>query len=243
MTAVKFFLMSILISVTARADLATDLLNASDQNRGGANRGLSWEVFVQTFEDGETANRSFRVKSKGLDAYVEALAPARNKGEVYLFNDRNMWFYKPSLKKPVSISARQKFSGQASNGDIASTNYSRDYAATLEKTVDMGGDKIYVLMLKAKSNSMTYDQIRYWISSKSKLAIKAEFLTLQGDVFKRANFEYKNKIKRDGKAIPFVSQMIIVDAKRAENKSIMTYKNPKNENAPDSIFLVNSLTQ
>lgn len=225
----------------ARADFALELLKESDKARGNLEGGITWESEVETHENDLVNTREFRIRAKGVNAVVEALAPARNKGEIYLFNDRNMWFFKPSLKKPVAISARQKLSGQAANGDIASTHYSRDYTPTLEKTETVNGEKVHVLMLKAKANNLTYDQIRYWIADKSRKAIQAEFLTLQGETFKKANLEYKNTVQAGGSLMPFVSRIEIVDAKNEKNKSVIRYKNPKLETQPDAIFNINNL--
>jgi len=238
------FLLSVFLVHAAMAgETATELLKASDQGRGGVTDGVQWEAEIHTFENGEESKRSFLVKAKQQDAFVEATAPAKNKSEVFLFNDRQMWFFKPSLKKPVSISARQKLSGQAANGDIASTNYARDYEATLEKTEVINGEKFYVLFLKAKAKNLTYDQIRYWVSEKTKLAMRADFLTLQGKIFKIGQLEYKNKISIKGKSFPFVSELIITDAKFNNNKSIIKYSKPQIVDHADSIFNVNNLTR
>lgn len=239
----QVFLLLFLTTLNVHADLASELLEASDQGRGGIKGGIEWAGRVQTVENGSESNREFFIKAKDHDALVEATAPAKNKGEVFLFNDRRMWFFKPSLKKPVSISARQKLSGQAANGDIASTHYARDYTATLEKTEMLGGVKHHVLFLKAKAKNLTYDQIRYWVSDYTKLATKAEFLTLQGAAFKRGYLEYNNKLSVNGKVIPFVSKLTIIDAKYVNNKSILTYTNPKVVNHPNSLFNYNNMTR
>lgn len=240
----KILFFAVLFTVsTSYADMASDLLKASDGARGGVEGGLTWKSKIETTEDGDASEREFIIKAKDHDALVEALSPARTKGEIYLFNDRNMWFFKPSLKKPVSISPRQKLSGQAANGDIASTHYSRDYSATLEKTETKGADKIYVLLLKAKSPNLTYDQIRYFINGKTKLAEKAEFLTLQGQVFKLGEMEYKNTILVGGKKSPFVSKMTITDAKFKNNKSVINYEEPKVENHAAALFNINNLSR
>lgn len=229
-------------SAVATPDKAAEILKASDIARGGVQSGLTWKAKIQTIEDGETSEREFLIKAKDHDALAEALAPARTKGEIFLFNDRNMWFYKTGLK-PVSISPRQKMSGQAANGDIASTHYARDYTATLEKTLKRGSETVYVLMLKAKANNLTYDQIRYYINAKNNLAEKAEFLTLQGKIFKVGTMEYKNTITYEGKVLPFVSQLTIEDAKFTNNKSIIIYTDPKLANHSDSIFNINNLSR
>lgn len=238
-----FISILVLSALGARADLATDLLKASDIGRGGIKQGLVWNIKIETHEEGDDSTREFVVKAKDHDALVEASAPARNKGEVYLFNDRMMWFFKPGLKKPVGISSRQKLTGQTANGDIASTHYARDYVATIEKTDVLGGEKMHVLMLKANAQNLTYDRIRYWVSDKDHLAKKAEFLTLQGQAFKIGEFEYKNEITIDGKKYPFVSLLKITDAKFPENRSVVKYESPKIQDLPDSLFNVNRLSR
>lgn len=225
-------------------DLAASLLKESDRSRGSIRGGLVWKAIVTTSEDGDSTVREFKIQARGDNAYVEATAPAKNKGELYIFNDRNMWFFKPSLKRPVSISARQRLVGQASNGDIASTHYARDYAAVIEKTEeDATLGKMHVLFLTAKTKNLTYDKIRYWISDKTKLAMKAEFLTIQGKPFKVGMMKYDNKITVDGKVIPFVSELTIVDAKNKANFSIIAYQKPEVSNVPVSLFNVNNLTR
>lgn len=223
---------------------ALALLKRSDEARGSlGDDGLEWKVTIQVTEAGESSEREFNVKAQGNDSIAESLAPQRNKGEVFLFNDRTMWFFKPSLKKPVSISARQRLSGQAANGDIATTNYARDYEPTIESSDQVNKEPCKVLMLKSKEKNTTYDQIRYWVSVKTGRAMKAEFLTLQGKVFKTATFEYDNKVSRKGKDIPFVSRMTITDALNAENKSILMYARPQISKFSSSIFNVNNLSR
>lgn len=239
----KFLILLLVIPFCAKADLASDLLKASDRARGSVKDGVQWNAVIATEENGESSTREFNIKAKGDDAYVEATKPAKNKGEVYIFNDRNMWFFKPSLKKPVSISARQKLTGQAANGDIASTHYARDYSAVIEKTENLNGEKMHVLMLTAKSKNLTYDKIRYWISDKTKLAMKAEFLTLQGKPFKVGLLKYGNTLTAGGETFPFISELAIADAKFQNNKSTITYKAPKVTQVSNSIFNVNNLTR
>lgn len=222
---------------------AVQILKDSDRARGGVKDGLEWKIQISTSEDGDRHEREYLVKAKETDAYVEALTPARYKGEVYLFNDRNMWFFKPSLKKPVSISARQKLTGQAANGDIATTNYARDYTPELVGPGEVQGEKVHVLLLKAKTTDLTYDQIRYYVTQNGRLAIKAEFLTLQGEVFKIGQMVYGNKLKAEGKEFPFISELAIQDAKFPENKSTIRYSTPKSTQTRAGLFNVNSLSR
>ena len=102
----KTVITGFIFSGTLFAQVGIDLLKASDRARGSIDGGLTWESEVTTVEDSETSVRKFKVRAKGVNANVEALEPSRNKGEMYLFNDRTMWFFKPALKKPVAISSK-----------------------------------------------------------------------------------------------------------------------------------------
>jgi len=222
---------------------ALEILGESDRSRGSSAvaEGISWAVDVHSKDTNTDSTVSYDLKVKGNDALAEATAPARNKGETMIFNDRNIWFFKPGLKKPVAISPRQKLMGQASNGDIASTNYARDYEGTIIGSEQVDGQETWKLELKAKAKNVTYDRVRYWISKKDRLGIKAEFLTVSGDVFKKATFEYKNKMETGGKTFPFVSKMVITDAVNNASVTTLDYKLPHAEKHADAIFNVNNL--
>jgi len=226
-----------------KAPPAEKLLQLSDRARGSVQSGVSWDAELISVEEGEKSSRKFNVKVLGDNALVEITEPARNMGEKFLFNDLVMWFHKPSLRKPVSVSSRQRNSGQAANGDIANTRYARDYKGKVIGKEKVEGQDAWVLLLEAKSKDVTYDKIKYWITDKNFLGVKAEFQTLQGKPFKRATYKYGNVIAVKGKKQPFVSEMVITDAEFPENKSTMTYKTPKEENLSAGIFNVNNLSR
>jgi outer membrane lipoprotein-sorting protein len=242
----KTIILALLLLFTGHAGAAPDareLLLSADRARGGGNIGLSWSASVLTVENGESSTRDFSIRAQGDDAYVEAKAPARYVGEVYIFNGRNMWFYKPSLKKPVPISARQKLTGQAANGDIASTNYVKHYSAEIEKQISLEGRPTYVLLLTASGSDLTYDKVRYYIDAKTKMAKKAEFLNLEGEPIKFGYLKYDNKLTLDGQTFPFVSELKIVDALNSKNSSTIFYKNVKAGNFSKSLFNINNLSR
>jgi hypothetical protein len=225
------------------APSATKLLQASDRARGSLQMGITWTIKVESVENDDRTERQYIVKARGNDAYVEALAPARIKGETYLFNDRTIWYYKPGLRSPVSLSTRQRLTGQAANGDIASTNYAHDYDGSVVGQDKTEGEDTYKLELKAKANNVTYDRIRYWVSVSRTQAVKAEFLTAKGSVFKIATFAYGNKGSIDGVEYDFVSRMTITDAAFPKNVTVISYSSIRAEKHPESIFNVNNLVR
>jgi hypothetical protein len=212
----QILLMTALSMISLSAYSAPDahsILKDSDQARGGGLPGIVWEIKVVS-RDGERTDDQQRLIVKAVDdsSVAETQEPARFKGSKILQVERNMWLTRPGLSKPIPISPRQRMSGQASNGDIAATNYAGDYDAQTGGTESIDGESCYVLDLTAKHKRTTYDKIRYWVSVKRMVGLKAEFYSVSGKLLKTARFEYNNTIEHDGKRVPFVSKMAIRDA-------------------------------
>jgi len=212
----KNLLAALLLCVGSAAFAAPDalgILKSSDQARGGGLPGIVWEIKLLS-RDGEKIDEPQRILVKAVDesSVAETQEPVRFKGSKLLQVERNMWLTRPGLSKPIPISPRQRMSGQASNGDIAATNYAGDYDAQMNATEMLDGEPCYVLDLTAKHKRATYDKIRYWVSIKRGVGIKAEFYSVSGKLLKTARFAYDNTIEHDGKRIPFISKMTIRDA-------------------------------
>ena len=200
-------------SAALAAPDAHTILKESDQARGGGLPGIVWEIKLQS-RDGERKDEPQRILVKAVDdsSVAETQEPIRFKGSKILQVERNMWMTRPGLSKPIPISPRQRMSGQASNGDIAATNYAGDYDAQLGEIESVDGEPCYVLDLTAKHKRATYDKIRYWVSVKRTVGVKAEFYSVSGKLLKTALFDYGNTIEHEGKRIPFISRMTIRDA-------------------------------
>ena len=207
-----FFLSLWSLSAFAAPDAHT-ILKESDQARGGGLPGIVWEIKLLS-RDGERTDEAQRILVKAVDdsSVAETQEPIRFKGSKILQVERNMWMTRPGLSKPIPISPRQRMSGQASNGDIAATNYAGDYDAEMNGMEALDGESCYVLNLTAKHKRTTYDKIRYRVSVKRMVGLKAEFNSVSGKLLKTARFEYDNTIEHEGKQIPFISKMTIHDA-------------------------------
>jgi Outer membrane lipoprotein-sorting protein len=219
-----------------------EILEKSDEARGSV-KGIEWEIKLESIENGRKQSRTLKIKARDFNSLAEFISPPKVKGRKLLMIDRNMWFIKPGLRKPVPISPRQKLMGSASNGDIASTNYTGDYDATLVSEDTVKGELCYLLDLTAINKKVTYDRIKYWVSKKRLVGVKAEFFTVSGKIFKSATFEYGNSIPIEGKPKPFVSKMIITDAVIKENVTTMTYSKIRLKKIPDSTFNLNLLVR
>lgn len=202
---------------------ADELLLLADRARGAQLPGIEWTIDVLAVENGSEHGREVLVRAKDDRSLVQFLAPPKMRGQKMLMSGQNMWFIRDGLRKPVPISPRQRLIGEASNGDIASTNYSGDYEPTLLREERIDGQPCYVLELKATNRWVTYDRILYWVEKDRKLGLKAEFFTVSGRLIKSARFEYDNVIQHHGESLPFVSQMVIRDAINPGNVTTLRY--------------------
>jgi len=217
-----------------------DMLRKSDEARGNAD-GIQWNISMDAVENGREQHRELKVIAKEYNSLIDTIAPANVKGQKLLMQDRNMWFAKPGLSKPVPISPRQKLMGTASNGDIAATNYAGDYKIVRTEDSEYNGEACLVMDLQAVDNRATYDRIRYWVSKKRILGLYAEFYTVSGKLFKTATFEYKNSILLNGEQREFISKMIIRSAVMKDDVTTITYSRPVLKKVSDGVFNLNLL--
>ncbi len=217
-----------------------EILKKADEARGNA-KGMEWEITMVSIEGGKQQERTMRVTARTFNSLVEFLAPANVKGQKMLMVDRNMWFTKPGLSKPVPISPRQKLLGGAANGDIASTNYAGDYKAEYVDEDVVGKEPCFLLDLVAIDKKTTYDRIKYWVSKERLVGVKAEFYTVSGKMFKTAVFEYGNRMTVDGKERPFISKMVVTSAIMKDDVTTMNFQKMSFKKVPDSTFNLNLL--
>lgn len=177
----------------------------AEQARGvlSGGTGVRWTVNVKSSE-GKTAQFEATSQSGNVHAIIQK--PEDSAGNRYIAtSDGKMWFWKPSLSRPVSVSKRQRLSGDAAIGDVASNSFIEGYKVT--GTEQEGGSTIYTL--EADSRTATYKKIRYWVDAKN-LGNKAEFYAASGNLIRTASMAYGNTANGG----PFLSQMTIDDAGR-----------------------------
>jgi len=219
-----------------------EIIALADRARGNVD-GIEWMAQVKAVEQGRVQEQTLKIQFRDNSSLAEFTAPRKVRGRMLLMRDRNMWFIKPGLRKPVPISARQKMMGGASNGDIASTDYAGDYHAAYLREEVVAGKPCYLFDLRAIHKYATYDRILYWVNKRTAVAEKAEFYTVSGKHFKTALFEYNNRITVDGEEVPFVSKMIITNAVLKSEVTTLTYHDVEVKSIPTARFNLNLLVK
>jgi len=179
------------------ADDAQSLLTASDAVRNPPGS-FSVRVTLTEFRKGkQTSSSVLTVYSKPArdsgqyNNLVRFMAPARDADKLMLRHGLDLWFYDPSTRASVRISPQQRLLGQASNGDVMSTNLARDYRAerTGSETVKDGEGQpreTVRLRLTALRTDVPYALVDYWIDPSNQRPVMARFYTADARLLKTA---------------------------------------------------------
>lgn len=235
-TFLLLFVLAFLVTCAMVCHAATPdaeaLLQRSDIYRNG------WPSFVVDVKiTNYEANKPdeehlYQVSQKGTDrTYVEFMSP-REKGRHLLMLTDDMWIYLPDTSRPVRITPLERLSGDASNGDVARTNYAVDYTPVYVRTEKVGTTECYVLELTAKRKGATYQRILYWLRTEDARPVRAEFYLTSGKHIKSATFD--EYALSSGKLQ--LRKMTLYDEIRHNSHSVLEYSGAAPRTLPDKLF-------
>ncbi len=189
---------------------------------------------VKSFKpDRPTRRCVYKILIKGRDnAVVKTLEPQSEYGRSLLIKAKDYWAFYPEVEKPIRISLQEKLIGDVSNGDIARTNFTNDYNASLLRNEDVNGKHYYVLQLMAKDNSTTYGKVILWVEQDNFWPLKAEFYAISGRFLKTCFYE--NYTTLGGAIRP--SRLVLEDAVTQGQYSQIDYDTMNVAALPDKYF-------
>jgi outer membrane lipoprotein-sorting protein len=211
---------------------AEALLKRSDSYRNG------WPTYVvqvkiSDFEAGKSDEEHlYEVSQKGTDkTYVEFMSP-REKGRHLLMLGDDMWVYLPDTSRPVRITPLERLTGDASNGDVARTNYAVDYSPVYLRSEKVGAVDCNVLELTAKRKGATYQRIVYWLRAEDARPVRAEFYLTSGKHIKSASFD---EYEQSGGRL-LLHKLTLYDEIRHNSRSVLEYTGAAQRSLPDKLF-------
>jgi hypothetical protein len=232
--------MLILVLAPARAEepasddaLAQEILRRADRIRF-PEHAFQVDVAITTYTPGvDPDERAYRILSKGnTQTLVQTTAPATDRDQILLMRDRDLWAFLPNLSQPVRLPLSQRLTGQVANGDLARANFAGDYVAKLLRKEKVEGETYYVLQLEAVDNWVTYRRVVFWVNAKNHHPYKAEFYALSGRLLKTAHYQEFHNL--GGATRP--TRIVVDDALRQGNRSVLDYSNMVERDLPDKIF-------
>ncbi len=213
--------------------LARSIVEKADLVRFPA-EGFQVDVSITTTKPGQSADQwKYRVLSKGnSNTVVMVTEPASERGQIMLMKDRDLWVFMPEVSQPIRIALSQRLTGQVANGDMARANFAGDYHPRLLRTETIGTETYNVLELNAVDRGVTYQKVVYWVSQKDNWPLKAEFYSLSNRLLKTCRYEKYQMMQ--GRQRP--TQLIMEDAMRSGEQSVLEYGNMKLRDLPDRVF-------
>ena len=165
------------------------------------------------------------------------LVPASDKGRATLRLGDNMWLYIPRVGKPIRITSMQSIVGGVfNNSDIMRLDYSVEYDVV---KLDESGDS-YVLDLKAKTRTVSYDSLKMWVVKKNNIVQKVECYAPSGQLIKTLEF---TQVKDFGGGIVRPAVIETTSPLYRGYKSVMIYSDIKRKNLMDEVFTLDYLSR
>jgi outer membrane lipoprotein-sorting protein len=212
---------------------ARSILEKADEIRF-PQEGFQVDVDIATTSPGQSPDlRKYRVLSKGNEnSIVMVTEPASERGQIILMKGRDLWVFMPNVSQPVRLALSQRLTGQVANGDLARANFAGDYTARTLRVDTLGGEAHHVLELKAIDRGVTYSRVLYWVRQSNNWPHKAEFYSLSDRLLKTCRYESFRTMA--GKPRP--TRLVMEDALRKGEESVLDYRDMKLRDLPDKMF-------
>lgn len=231
------FLLICCFSVPAYAVDGTELLLDIDRRL----QPESYEMYrklINIEPDGDKKEFVLYTVKKGKDNVVALfLDPPSEKGRSSLRQGENMWLYIPNVGKPIRITSLQSVVGGVfNNSDLLRLDYSTEY--NVESVTEETSE--YLLKLKAKNNSVAYDQLVMRVDKKNKVPIQIEAHASSGLLIKTLHY---SKLKDFGNGI-IRPAMLETDSPLYKGyKSVMLFDGIKERQFNNEVFTLNYMSK
>ena len=201
----------------------------------------SYEMYrklINIEPDGDKKEFVLYTVKKGKDNVVALfLDPPSEKGRSSLRQGENMWLYIPNVGKPLRITSLQSVVGGVfNNSDLLRLDYSTEY--NVASNTEEGSE--YLLTLKAKNNSVAYDQLIMRVDKKNKVPVKIEAYAASGMLIKTLHY---SNLKDFGNGI-IRPAMLETDSPLYKGyKSVMLFDGIKERQFNDEVFTLNYMSK
>jgi outer membrane lipoprotein-sorting protein len=200
------------------------------------NGDFSAEITVVTTKPGEDNDvivaRYFR-RDKAKQMVIVLLKPEVQKGQAYLEQDDNLWFYDPESRKFAFSSFKDRFSDSgAQNSDFSSSQLHIDYTVESSAEEKLGRYEVWSLVLRAKDKTVAVPKRKLWISKNDNLVLKEEQYSLSDRLLR--TIAIPSYMSVSGHFVP--TMMLELDNVKVGNKTQITFKDVSVARLPDSVF-------
>jgi outer membrane lipoprotein-sorting protein len=210
---------------------------ANDLIMGKTSQGINTMTLIRP---DWTREVSMKVWSKGIDYYMILItAPAREKGQVFMKRDKEMWNWVPSINKmikiPPSMMAQSWMGSDFTNDDLLKeSSIVVDYNHKIIEEEKVNEFDCYKIELIPKPEAaVVWGKIITWIAKDKYYQIKAEYYDEIGTLI---NVQLSDEIEKlDDRTIP--TKMTIIPQDKEGNETVLKLEEMVfNKDIPTSFF-------
>jgi outer membrane lipoprotein-sorting protein len=235
----RFLIIALLALAAAGAAFAQDvnkILKDLDELGDFDNQDFSAVYTIVSQKPGEKDSVSsvqlFRRDKKEQFTMI-VLLPEVNKGQGYLREEDNVWFYDPTSRKFSFSSIKENIQdSEARNSDLTLRGFAVDYESSGVKEGTIGSIPVWVIDLKAKSDDVSYERLVLHVAKSQTVLLKEEAYSVSGRLMRTT--VYGKYVKLGGKQLP--SQIIILDELNPGERSQLTMTQQSVSAIPDRVF-------
>lgn len=159
--------------------------------------------------------------------------PVTEKGQGYLLEGDNLWFYDPSSRQFAHTSLKENFQdSDARNADFGSNSYSSSYEVEGYLEGTLGNFEVYIIDLKAVDDTVPFPFVKLWVTKDSDLVLKTEEYSLTYRLMRTGLFPKYTKV---GDVVMPV-QMVFIDELVPGNKTQISVSEISVSDIPDHVF-------
>ncbi|WP_153637817.1 outer membrane lipoprotein-sorting protein [Prolixibacter sp. NT017] len=240
---IVFLLVMAFGSLTAQAQDAQEIVKkANDLLRGQSNESvMTMKIIRPKWE----RTLKFKGWSKGNEySLIYVLEPAKEKGQVFLKRDKEIWNWVPSIERmikiPPSMMMQSWMGSDLTNDDLVKeSSIVEDYNHKVIGEEKLNGYDCYKIEMTPKEDAaVVWGKIITWISKEHYYTLKNEYYDEDGYL---VNVETLSKIKKMGdRTLPTYYEIVPVDKKG--HKTTMEFNEVKfNVPIKDSFFSIQNM--
>lgn len=183
-------------------------------------------------KDSVTQVRMFRRDFKDQFTMV-ILLPEVNKGQGYLREEDNVWFYDPTSRKFSFSSIKENIqNSEAKNSDLTRQSLVEDYETVGVQDGMLGKFPVWIIQLKARTTDVSYERLTMHVRKDRTMLLKQEAYSVSGRLMRTTLFP--KYVDLGGKLMP--SQILIIDELNPGERSQLTMTEQSVSTLPDRVF-------
>lgn len=225
MRFITLFIAFCLCAITLPAQNLEDIIRKADEKfRGNSSQGEMSMIIERPSWSREVTMKSWTLGNHYSLIYITA--PAKEKGQVFLKRNKEMWNWVPSIERmikiPPSMMMQSWMGSDFTNDDLVrESSLAKDYTHKLLGEEKMAGYDSYKIELIPNDDApVVWSKILMWVSKTDYLWLKGEYYDEDGAL---VNTEILTDIKTMGdRKMPTRLEMIPAD--KPGQKTIMIFK-------------------